>query len=230
MQGVSKKFIRFAALSSCNITIGQGKVVGIVGENGSGKSTLLRLLSGLLKPTRGKITVGGQPVTRQIRKVLAYATDQDYFYPYLTIQQLVDYYASQFPDFDREKAKAIMHFMNLDSSSKISHLSKGNRGRVKIMVTLSRNAPYLVLDEPFSGLDPMVRESIIKGMIQFVDLEQQTVILTTHEIKDIEPLLDEVILLKQGRVIAQAPVEEIRERYKMNVIDWMQYYYQHTQI
>ncbi|WP_138420309.1 ABC transporter ATP-binding protein [Aquibacillus sediminis] len=222
LQQVTKKFGRFSALKDCNVSIESGKVIGVVGENGSGKSTMLRLLAGSLRPTHGKVMIDGAVVTRKISEKLAYLTDNNYFYPYFTIQQLIDFYHSQFNDFDRNKAQQLLHFMELDSSTKIKHLSKGNVGRIKIVITLSRNAPYLVLDEPFSGLDPMVRKSIITSMIRFVDLSQQTLILTTHEINEIEPILDEVILLGSGEVVAQRSVEAIRDKYQMSVVDWME--------
>ena len=106
----------------------------------------------------------------------------------------------------------MMDFMGLDPDAKVKNLSKGNRGRVKLVVTLSRNAPYILMDEPLSGLDPIVRDSIIKGLISFVDLAKQTVIITTHEVNEVEPLLDQVVALRDGEIIKFADVEELRPR------------------
>ena len=106
-------------------------------------------------------------------------------------------------DFDLIKAKEIAQFLNVDLDSKIKNLSKGNRGRVKIAVTLGREASYYLLDEPFSGLDPMVRDDISKGLIRFTDTERQTVLMSTHELKEVEPLLDEIVVLREGEIIAQ---------------------------
>ncbi|MFD1020576.1 AAA family ATPase [Thalassobacillus hwangdonensis] len=96
---------------------------------------------------------------------------------------------------------------------------------MKIAVTFARKASFLMLDEPFSGLDPMVRDSIVRGLARFIDLETQTLIITTHEIKDIEPLLDEVIVIRSGKVIARSEVDEIRQSYGLDVSDWMKRLY-----
>lgn len=226
MKNVSKKFLVREALTHCSVTFAPGKIIGIVGENGSGKTTMLKLLSGLLRPTSGEVEIDSAVATRRISEKLAYLTDMDYFYPYFTIKQLISFYQSQFPDFNKEKANEITEFMKLDQKQKIKHLSKGNKNRLKIAVTLSRNAPYVVLDEPFSGLDPLVRKAIIHSIIKFVDLERQTLIITTHEIREIEPVLDEVVLLKEGRIIAHEAIDLIREEYEMNVVDWMERMYE----
>lgn len=226
VNNVSKRFLVTKALKDCSVSLGKGKIVGVIGENGSGKTTLLKLLAGLLRPTSGNITIDNEVVNRRISSKLAYLTDADYYYPYFTVEELVQYYDSQFDDFDHEKAMEIIAFMKLQLNQKIKYLSKGNKNRLKIAVTLARNAPYVVLDEPFSGLDPLVRKAILKSMIRFIDLENQLLIITTHEVKEVEPILDEVILLKEGRIIAQQSVEDIREIYGMDVVTWMEKTYE----
>lgn len=221
LKDVSKKYGSRQALQSVRLTIPQGKIIGLVGENGSGKSTLLKLMAGLLTPDTGKATYGGSPLTRKVAKYLAYMPDTDLFYPYFTVQQLFDFYESQFEDFDVVKAKEIAQFLNINLDAKMKQLSKGNRGRVKIAITLGREASYYLLDEPFSGLDPMVRSDIAKGLIQFTDLERQTIIMSTHELKEMEPLFDEVVVLKGGQMIAHEQVDEIRDTYGMDTTSWM---------
>src|SRR5690606_29376301 len=117
----------------------------------------------------------------------------DEYYRFFTVKDTIEFHASQFGDFDIEKAYEIMDFMKLEPEKKLKHLSKGNRGRVKIVLTLARHTPVVLMDEPFSGLDPMVRNSIVKGLISFVDLEKQLILITTHEIREIENILDEVV-------------------------------------
>ncbi|SHG86874.1 ATP-binding cassette domain-containing protein [Ornithinibacillus halophilus] len=226
VNNVSKRFLITKSLDNCSIKLETGKIIGIIGENGSGKTTLLKLLSGLLRPSSGDVLIDSEKVTRRISSKLAYLTDADYYFPYFTIEELIRYYESQFADFDTEKALQIIDFMKLKLEQKIKYLSKGNRNRLKIAVTLSRNAPYILLDEPFSGLDPLVRKAILKGMIQFVDLSTQTVLITTHEIKEVEPILDEVVLLRDGRVLVKQSVEEIREAYGLDIVSWMEKVYE----
>ena len=219
---VTKKYLMYPAVESVDVTFQPGKIIGVIGENGSGKTTLLKLLAGLLRPSSGLVMIDNQQVDRGISKKLAYLTDMDYYYPYFTVIELVHYYKSQFADFDQDKALEIVSFMKLDHNQKIKHLSKGNKNRLKIAVTLGRSAPYIVLDEPFTGLDPMVRKAIMNSIIKFVDLEKQTVIMATHEVNEVEPILDEVLLMSKGKVIAHKSVDHIREEYEMDVLQWME--------
>ncbi len=226
LNNVSKKFLWKKAVHNMDVRFSKGKIVGVIGENGSGKSTMFKLIAGLLKPTKGEVRVGEKIADRKVSATVAYMSDIDQFYPFFNAAQLIDYYESQFLDFDRQKAIDILSFMEVDGDEKIKHLSKGNRGRVKMAVTLARNAPYILLDEPFSGLDPMVRSSLVQGLIQFLDLERQTLIITTHEINEIEPLLDEVVVLKEGTVLAQGNIDEIRSKHQLNLVDWMKRLYE----
>ena len=218
---VSKKYGSRKALNEITLIIPQGKIIGLVGENGSGKTTLLKLAAGLVTPDSGKALYRGESITRRIASEIAYMPDADIFYPYFTVEQLFDFYESQFSDFDLTKAKEIAQFLNIDLESKMKNLSKGNRGRVKIAVTLGREASYYFLDEPFSGLDPMVRDDITKGLIRFTDTERQTIIMSTHELKEVEPLLDEIVVLREGQVIAHEAVDEIRDKHGKDATSWM---------
>ena len=111
--------------------------------------------------------------------------------------------------------------MQLEPDKKVRHLSKGNRGRLKILLALSRRAPLLLLDEPLAGLDPLVRDSIIKSMISYLDLREQTVLMSTHEVSEVEPALDLVISLSNGQIKGMEEVERIREQYGLSLVDWM---------
>ncbi|WP_018924080.1 ATP-binding cassette domain-containing protein [Salsuginibacillus kocurii] len=221
LQNVRKTFLSRPALKDVSLTLETGKMYGLIGENGSGKSTTLKLIAGLNHPTAGTITVNGKEVDRRIATEVAYLSELDEYYPFYTVQDMIDFYASQFTDFNTKKAADIRSFMNLEPKSKIKHLSKGNRGRLKMVLTLAREVPVLLLDEPFSGLDPMVRDSIVKGMLSFIDLDNQLVLITTHEIKEVESVLDEIIALKEGDIIGHHNVDDLRFETGMSIIDWM---------
>lgn len=221
LKDISKKYSGRRALDGLTLTLPQGKIIGLVGENGSGKTTLLKLIAGLLTPDKGTAIFKGQPISRKVAENVAYMSDTDLFYPYFTVKQLFNFYDSQFEDFDLTKAKEIAQFLNVSLDVKIKNLSKGNRGRVKIAATLGREANYYLLDEPFSGLDPMVKDDIAKGLIRFTDTEHQTVMMSTHELKEVEPLLDEIVVLRGGRIIAHAAVDEIRDTYGQDATSWM---------
>ena len=178
------------------------------------------MIAGLVYPNNGEIRIDETEVTRQISEKVAYLTELDMFYQTFTVQKMVVFYASQFQDFDIEKANQLLKDMKIDPTKKIKQLSKGNRGRLKLVLTLARKAPVLLLDEPFSGLDPMVRESIVKSLISYINFDKQTVIIATHEIDVIEPLLDEAVVIFQGNIIKQKNVEDLREKEGLSVLQW----------
>lgn len=220
LQHVSKSYGKDFALKDVTLTMETGKIYGLVGPNGSGKSTTLKMIAGLVYPNNGEIRIDGIEVTRQSSEKVAYLTELDMFYQTFTVQRMVVFYASQFQDFDIEKANQLLKDMKIDPTKKIKQLSKGNRGRLKLVLTLARKAPVLLLDEPFSGLDPMVRESIVKSLISYINFDKQTVIIATHEIDVIEPLLDEIVVILQGNIIKQKNVEDLREKEGLSVLQW----------
>ena len=220
LTNVSKTYKKRSAIKNISLTLPLGKIIGIVGENGSGKSTLLKLIAGLVHPTSGLVTVNGETANRGICKLVSYLSDHDSFYS-ITVREALAFQASQFPDFNITKAEEIMKDMQLEPDKKIRDLSKGNRGRLKIVLTLAREVPYILMDEPLSGLDPMVRQSIVKGMISYVDLESQTLVMTSHEITEIESILDSFIAIKDGSLIRMADVEELHESEGLSITEWM---------
>lgn len=222
---VSKKYMTKYALRNVSLTLTKGKIVGLVGENGSGKSTTLKLIAGLAQPTKGSVIVNGEFASRRISEYVSYLSELDAYYSFFNVGQTIDFYASQFRDFNKEKAEEIRTFMNLDRNVKVKHLSKGNRGRLKIVLTLAREAPVILLDEPLSGLDPIVRDSIVKSLISFIDIEKQLVLITTHEINEIETLLDEIIVIKDGEIVGHRNVEALRAEENISIVDWLKKVY-----
>ncbi|QHA93286.1 ABC transporter ATP-binding protein [Bacillus sp. N1-1] len=225
-ENVSKRYLTKHALTDVNVTIPEGKIIGLVGSNGSGKSTFMKMIAGLVGPSEGKVMIDQETVSRRTANKVAYLSELDAYYSFFSVKETIDFFSSQFQDFDVEKANDIVDFMEVDSNQKVKHLSKGNRGRLKIALTLAREVPVILMDEPLSGLDPMVRDSIVKGLLSFIDLEKQTVIITTHEVTEIEPLLETVIAIRNGKVLALEDVETIRERDRMRIVDWLKKMYQ----
>lgn len=220
LRDVVKKYGSNYALNTINLTFEKGKIYGLVGPNGSGKSTLLKLITGLVFPTSGIVTVNDETVTRKTSQSVAYLTELDMFYETFTVQETIDFIASQFADFNLERAQGLLKEMKLDGHKKVKSLSKGNRGRLKLVTTLARDTDVILLDEPFSGLDPMVRDAIVKSLLQYVDFDKQIILIATHEINEIESLLDEVIAIYYGSVIGQKNVEQLREEQGLSVLNW----------
>lgn len=225
-KNVTKTYLTKAALKDVTMVLPSGKIIGIVGSNGSGKSTTLKLISGLCRPSKGTVTINGHIISRRSSNTVSYLSELDAYYSFYTVKETLDFFATQFADFNLNKAEDIMHYMSLEPNQKVKHLSKGNRGRLKIVLTLAREVPLILMDEPLSGLDPMVRDSIIKGLISYVDLEKQTVIITTHEVNEVEPLLDMIVAIKDGKVIKIADVEELRQSEMNSVVEWMKKVYE----
>ncbi|WP_342558975.1 ABC transporter ATP-binding protein [Metasolibacillus sp. FSL K6-0083] len=221
LSNISFSYMKKPVLQNISCQFELGKIVGVVGGNGAGKSTLLKLITGILRPVQGEIKLNGQCVTRTSADKIAFLPDMDLFYDFYTVEQLFHFYQTQFTDFSYEKASIIGEFLEIERGRKLRQLSKGQRGRVKMAATLGREVPFYVMDEPFAGLDPMVKDSLIKGLIQFTDMETQTIILSTHELYEVEPVLDEVLLLRDGRIAAHEQLEVIRDEHNQDAVQWM---------
>lgn len=198
-----------------------GKIIGIAGANGCGKSTFIRLLTGMLQPDTGEILLYEDRLTRTSCKQFAYLPDIDLFYADNTGEEVFTFYQSQFADFSIEKARQAADYLQVSTTAKLQKLSKGKRALVKMAATLGRNVPYYIMDEPFSGLDPMVRESLIRGLIQFIEPDTQTIILSTHEIYEVEPVLDALMVIKDQQIIAYETLEDIRDELQKDAVAWL---------
>ncbi len=220
-QNVSKRYQVREAVHHLTFELPAGKVIGFIGPNGSGKTTTLKLMTGLLHPSGGQVLFQNERVRRTMAEHIAYLADDGAVYGFFTVQQMLTYYAGIYRDFNAAKAAEMLAFMRLEASQGVRTLSKGNLGRLKIVLAVSRQAPLIVMDEPLAGLDPLVRESVLKGLISFVDLDRQTVVLSTHEVSEVEPLLDMAILLDRGEVRAMDSTDHIRETLGEDVVQWM---------
>lgn len=218
---VSKRYRMRYALNDVSFELPRGQVIGLIGANGSGKSTTLKLMAGLIHPTDGQVHVFGKPATRRVGSHISYMSDADALYGFYTAAEMMDFYQTMFSDFNLAKAHEMLDFMNLEPNRLIRELSKGNLGRLKLVLALSRQAPLILMDEPLSGLDPLVRQQILKGLISFIDLEEQTVLMSTHEVAEVEPLLDTVVLMSEGQVVDIQGVDQIRTEHHSVLVDWM---------
>ncbi|MBP1916183.1 ABC-2 type transport system ATP-binding protein [Lederbergia galactosidilyticus] len=217
---VTKSYGKEKALDQITLEFQPGKIYGLLGPNGSGKSTTLKLITGLVYPNQGKVTVLGEKVTRKTSQHVAYLTELDMFHESFTVEKILSFYASQFPDFNLDKAQLLLQELKLEPQKKVKKLSKGNRGRLKLVLTLARTTPIILLDEPFSGLDAMVREAMVTSLLKYLDFSKQTVIIATHEINEVESLLDEVLAIYNGQIVGQEHVETLREEYGLSVLEW----------
>lgn len=222
VQNLSYAYSATAALRDVSLELPAHQIIGVAGTNGSGKSTLLKLMAGLLHPARGRILIEGRPVDRRMGHRVAWASDAGALYRFYTVAEMLAFYRGVFPDFNPERANDLLAFMELSHATRVSGLSKGNAARLKIVLTLARDCSVILMDEPLSGLDPLVRDAVVKSLIAFVDLNRQTVIMATHELAEVQPLLDRVVLLDHGRLVAFDTVEQIESRgYAQGLTGWM---------
>jgi ABC-2 type transport system ATP-binding protein len=209
-KNLTKKYGNVTALNSVNITLESGKIVGLLGPNGSGKTTLIKILNGLLTPTEGRVLIDGELPGVETKKIVAYLPDNVYLNTWMTVKQIVDYFKDFYADFREELAYQMLERLDISPDRKLKSLSKGNKEKVCLILTMSRNAKLYVLDEPIAGVDPAARDYVISTIINNYNPDA-TVLISTHLIADIEQVLDEVVFIQNGQVLLQKTVDAIRE-------------------
>lgn len=207
---IHKRYYRSHALRGVNLTVGQGKIVGLLGPNGSGKSTLLKICAGLTSPTSGKVQVHGQDLSPATRAMTAYIPDIDSFYSWMTVRQAIIFEGSMFNDLVLEDAMDLASELKLDPDTKISSLSKGQRGRLKLVLAMSRRAELVLMDEPLSGIDPPSRAAILETIADKYRAGEQTIIISTHEVLESEKLFEDVIFLSEGQIVLMGEADQLR--------------------
>ena len=222
---VEKRYGKVHALKDVTFKIKEGKITGIFGINGVGKSTILKAIAGLIRINKGKILIDGEEINPRIYNKVSFVADVDTYIPNLTIKESFAFMKELYKNWDEEKAYKMMSMFNLTDNKMICDLSKGNRARIKIIIGFAQNAKYILLDEPFSGIDIFKREEFIKAMIDFIS-PNQSIIITTHEIYKIEEIIDEVIILHDGKVAVNFNVEEVRKKENLSIIDKMREVYE----
>lgn len=208
---LSKSYGAFPALQNVNLTIDCGRIIGLLGPNGSGKTTLLKIINGLLVPSSGSITIGGEAPGVITKQHISYLPDTSYFPKWMKITDLFTYFNDFYADFDEAKAREMLHRLNINEKMKLKQMSKGTLEKVQLILTMSRNSNLYCLDEPIGGVDPATRDYILQTIINNYS-ENASVLISTHLISDVENVLDDVIFLQDGQVRLQSTVDEIREK------------------
>ncbi|MBE6779722.1 MAG: ABC transporter ATP-binding protein [Ruminococcaceae bacterium] len=215
-QDLTKKYGGLTALDNLNLTVESGKIIGLLGPNGSGKTTFIKLVNGLLTPTWGSIWIDGKIPGVETKKVVSYLPDNNFLNSWMTVSQLVDLFCDFYSDFRRELAFEMFQKLDIEPNRKLKTLSKGNKEKVCLILIMSRNAKLYVLDEPIAAVDPAARDYVISTIINNYNPDA-SVIISTHLIADIEPILDEAIFINKGKVVLHKSVDEIREEYGKSV-------------
>lgn len=224
IKNVSKRYKKVQALDDISFEIHEGKITCVLGINGVGKSTTLKTIAGLVKPDKGEVLIDGEKISYKTYNKIAFVPDIDNHFEQFTIKESFEFMKQFYRNWDDEKAYEMLELFDLTDDRKISKLSKGNIARVKIILGFAQNAKYTLLDEPFSGIDIFKREEFLGVMTKYIN-DEQSIILTTHEISEIEMLADEVVLIDNGKVSLIFNAEEVREIEGMSIIDKMREVY-----
>ncbi|WP_294452332.1 ABC transporter ATP-binding protein [uncultured Gemmiger sp.] len=213
---LSKYYGRIRALDHLDLALAPGKLVGLLGPNGSGKTTLIKIGAGLLTPDQGSVLIGGMAPGPATKAIVSYLPDRMALPTEMTTKDVVSMYSDFFADFDRVKAQEMLRDLHLSDSQRIGSMSKGTQEKVQLCLVMSRAAKLYLLDEPLGGVDPAAREYILSTILRNYS-EDSAVLFSTHLISDIEKVLDEVAILRQGKLLLHDSVDHLRQEKGMSV-------------
>ena len=215
---VSKSYGANRVLDDVTFSIPKGKIVGLLGPNGSGKTTLIKLINDLLKEDSGTIKVEGLDLGVETKKLISYLPDKNYLNNNMTVLELLNYFKHFYEDFSIDTAKVLIGKLGLDLNQKLKTMSKGTKEKVQLILVMSRKAKLYILDEPIGGIDPAARDYIINTILTNFS-NDASLLISTHLISDLEKVLDEVIFLKNGKVVRSGSTDEIRKETNMSIND-----------
>jgi ABC-2 type transport system ATP-binding protein len=222
----SKHYGPTPAINNANISLPEGKIIGLFGPNGAGKSTLLKSAAGLVRLSSGQVTVDEKP-PQQRRARLAYLPEQNTLPPNWTIKRAAAFYRAFFADWDHKRYKKQLEFLNLKDDMRLSRISRGQRAKARLALTLARRARYILLDEPFSGIDILAREEISKALVRDYSEGQQTIVVATHEIDEIENLVEHIVFMDNGRITVLGDADELRHQEGKSIVAIMKEAFRH---
>jgi len=211
-----KKYGAVTALSNVNLTLEPGRIVGLLGPNGSGKTTLIKLINGILTPTEGEILINGMPVGVETKKIVSFLPERTYLNNWMKVCDIIDFFADFYSDFDKNKAYEMLQRLHISPADRLKTMSKGTKEKVQLILVMSRKALLYVLDEPIGGVDPAARDYILNTILNNYN-ENGTILISTHLISDVEKILDDIVLIRQGQVMQAASVDEIRNEKGMSI-------------
>lgn len=210
-ENLCKKFDNQEILKNINLTITDGKIIGLLGKNGAGKTTLIKLFNGLLTKTSGNITVLGKEIGTTSKNIISYLPERSYLDKNNNIKEVLKFFSEFYDSFDIKKAKKLLKDLSLNENTKLSKMSKGNLEKLGLILVMSRKAKIYILDEPLGGVDPATRDYILNTILNNFN-EGASIIISTHLISDIEKILDEVIFIDKGKIILKEDSDELRTK------------------
>ena len=217
VSGIHMNFGRFSALQDLNLQVKSGTAMALLGENGAGKTTTLRILTNLYCASTGTGTVLGQALgcdDSSFFQRIGYVSENQKLPLRWTLQGLLDYLKPQYPNWDDDFCRELIENFELPLDRRLGQMSRGMQMKSSLVSSLAYRPELLLLDEPFSGLDPLVREEFIDGVLELMDGGNWTLLLSSHDIHEVERLCDEVTLIEQGRVTISEPLDQLQHRFR----------------
>ncbi len=215
-RNLTKRYGHITALKNINLEIEGGKIIGLLGPNGSGKTTLIKLMSGILTPDEGDALICDEKIGVNTKKIVSYLPERTYLNDWMRAKDIINMFSDFYRDFKADTAYEMLKKLNINADDRLKTMSKGTREKVQLVLVMSREAKLYLLDEPIGGVDPAARDYILKTILNNYS-EDASVIISTHLISDIEPVLDDVIFIKEGNMVLHSTVDEIREKNNKSV-------------
>lgn len=210
VKNVVKKFDKFTALNHFNMNVSEGSIYGLVGPNGSGKTTTIKHLIGMYKQDEGEILVNDEKVydNEKVKSKIAYISDDLYFFHGYSIKDMAKFYSKIYKDFSFEKFNELQKVFNIDIKRKVNKLSKGMKKQVAFWLTISCSPEIMILDEPIDGLDPIMKENVWKILLEEVKKRKMTVIISSHNLKELENVCTNIGIMKNGKMVLEKELEK----------------------
>ena len=215
---LTKKFLGKTAVDGISLKLEPGHIYAMLGPNGSGKTTWMKMAAGLIKPTSGVVNYNGSPVGVDSRRDVAYMSTEPYFYDWMTIGDVGKYYQDFFADFSMEKYDEMLQDMALEKKLKCKNLSSGMLAKLKVAVTMARDAKVYMLDEPLNGIDLLARDEVLNAIIKHAG-EDKVLLVSSHLVEELESVVDYAIFINKSKLIGVYEVEELRQNQSISLAD-----------
>ncbi len=211
-----KKYGNTVALRGVNLNLPEGRIVGLLGPNGSGKTTLIKILAGILTIDGGMATICDNEIGVKTKALVSYLPDKSFLCEWMSVEKMLNYTKDFFPDFRLERAMEMVKMLGINHKSRIKTLSKGTKEKVSLIIAMSRDAKLYLLDEPIAGVDPAARDYVIRTIINNYS-PNSTVIISTHLISDVEPILSDFVFINNGQIVLAGNVDDTRIREQKSI-------------
>ncbi|HEX4137714.1 MAG TPA: ABC transporter ATP-binding protein [Bryobacteraceae bacterium] len=215
---LSKWYGRTEAVRELNLSVARNRITGFLGRNGAGKSSTIKMLLGMMRPTSGEGSVLGKKIddpaqSVEVRKDVAYVSEDKRLYSYMTVEQLIRFTASFYPDWQSDVATSLLRKYELPPDRRVKALSKGMHAKLALLLAFARRPKLLILDEPSAGLDPVGVEQLLEGLVSLCG-QGTTVFFSSHQIPEVERIADQVCMIEHGHLVADVSLDEIRQSWR----------------